>query len=555
MRRIVSVWLPHLPIDRIRRSNPAAIDDETPHALVASEARGQVITAVNGRAWRDGIRPGMALADARAMLPALRSRPAEGAHDAALLEALACWAGRYGPNRNSDGPDGLWIDITGVAHLFAHVAGIGIGIGTAAATDDGDSEGEAELLADLVRRLGAAGFSSRAGLADTLGAAHALARHATATSPIAIAAPGRIKDALANLSVEALRLTPASVLLLQRLGLTRIGDLYGLPRAALERRFRDATLAARVLTRLDQALGISTEPCRPLTEPPAFTARRTYAEPLIVSPSIEAEVAALAVELAQRLEAGGLGLRRLLLSLHRTDASVATIDAGTSSPCRDPDHLLDLVSLKLAGIDAGFGIDALVLDATLLEPLDAAQPGLHGAAAFKAGAAAVLIDRLSNRLGTGKVLRLEPRTSHLPERAATTVPTLLAGDKAGTPAPSTQSAASPQARPPFLLARPEPIEVIAEIPEGAPARFTWRRVSHGVLKAEGPERIAPEWWRSIGAAPRPRSSAARDYYRIEDTAGGRYWVFRLGLYGRECEEESEDTENTHPGWYMHGLFP
>ncbi len=494
----------------------------------------------------------MALADARAMLPALRSRPAEAARDAAMLKALARWAGRYGPNRNSDGPDGLWIDITGVAHLFA------TGPARDGSASRAVSAGEAELLSDLVRRLGDAGFSCGVGLADTLGAAHALAHHATATSATAIAGPGKTKEAIAALPVEALRLTSASVLLLKRLGLTRIGDLYGLPRAALERRFRDATLAARVLTRLDQALGVSTEPCRPLSEPPAFTARRTYAEPLIVSSSIEAEVGALIVELAHRLETGGQGLRRLLLSLYRTDASVATIEAGTSSPCRDPHHLLDLVSLKLAGIDAGFGIDALVLDAALVEPFEPAQSGLEGGdIASKSSAAAILIDRLSNRLGAGKVLRLMPRSSHLPERTATALPALLAADDRARHSPPRHMSprhmmTGPHARPPFLLPRPEPIEVVAEIPEGAPARFTWRRVGHAVLKAEGPERIAPEWWRSIGADP-AGLPAPRDYYRIEDTAGGGYWVFRLGLY--DGEDESEDAQRPHPGWYMHGLFP
>jgi protein ImuB len=100
-------------------------------------------------------------------------------------------------------------------------------------------------------------------------------------------------------------------------------------------------------------------------------------------------------------------------------------------------------------------------------------------------------------------------------------------------------------RPAFLLASPEPIDVIAEVPEGPPARFTWRRVERRIARAEGPERIAPEWWREIGQRTDTKMGRTRDYYRIEDEGGAGYWVFREGLYGREEEA---------PSWFLHGLF-
>ncbi len=559
----------------MQRIATGCIDDDTPFALVAGGARGQIVTAVSRRAFHDGIHTGMALADARAILPTLRSRPAEPMRDSALLMNLARWSGRYGPARNSDGPDGLWIDTTGVAHLFASggpASPMGFTGNEAsdrtnqrasnkAGGEAPDEAAERALLDDLVNRLAASGLTARAGLADTLGAAHALARYATTTEPATIAPPGTGKAALARLPVEALRLSPPSILLLRRLGLARIGDLYGLPRAALERRFRDATLAARVLTRLDQALGLLAEPCRPITEPPPLSVRRTYAEPLIVSVAIETQVKDLTEDLARRLHAVGQGVRRLALSLYRTDASVTGIGAGTSSACRDPQHLYDLLAVKLTDVDAGFGIDTLVLDAVQIECLDAAQAtfatnGTHPC--DDTGDPGILIDRLSNRLGPAKVVRLTACASHLPERATAALPALhtaLPGTRGGIDGIVHREARRRGApRPPFLLARPEPIGVLAEIPEGAPARFTWRRRPRRIIRSEGPERIAAEWWLPLqGTSYPPQSGAVRDYYRLEDEAGGRYWVFRLGRYDTQNEIETENE--APPGWYMHGLFP
>jgi protein ImuB len=517
MRRIVSVWLPLWPIERLARAAPQAVPEAACLALVEAGSHGIRITAVTSRAAEEGVRIGQSLADARAALPALLSRPAEPGRDGRALLQLARWCGRYGPNRNvedADGPaDSLWIDITGVAHLYG---------------------GEARLLDDLLARLTRFGLTARAGLADTPGAAHALARYAA--SP-AIALAGTTQKRLAPLPVEALRLSPETVLLLKRLGLRRIGQLFSLPRAALRRRFRSASAAEAVVRRLDQALGIAPEPSPPLLEPPVLFVHRAFAEPLISPAQLEAETGQLSEQLCAVLAARNLGARRIMLSLYRADGTVAEVRAGLSLASRTPKHLTALVCEKLQNIDAGFGVDALVLAALQVEERAPAQ------AAFGAGVACnanptELIDRLANRLGAARVTRLEPRASHIPERAEVRVSALAdltPGSQRRLPARTLPP------RPQFLLAPPEPIGVIAEIPEGPPARFTWRRVERRIVRAQGPERIAPEWWREIGS----KKSRTRDYYRIEDEGGAAYWVFREGFYGGGEEM---------PSWFMHGLF-
>lgn len=520
----------------MRRAEPGALPDECPCALVEPGAHGILVTAVNTHARRDGVHPGQSLADARAALPGLSTRKAERARDRAALLGLARWIGRYGPARNIAGEDGVWIDVTGVAHLFG---------------------GEPRLMADLVTRLGAFGLTARAGLADTAAAAFALARYAPAGgSRFAIAPPARTREALAGLSVEALDLPQDAVLLLRRLGLRRIGQLYELPRAALARRFRSTDgrggrvgadgLAGTVLARLDVALGSAPEARHALAEAPRPRVRRIFAEPLISAEGIDGAIAELADSLCRRLDDAATGARRLRLRLYRADGTVTEVGAGTSRPCREPRHLQRLLAPKVAAVDAGFGIDALTLEATVAEPHEPAQAALAaGLEPDTRAEAALLIDRLASRLGPERVVCLALAASHIPERAEARVPALGARREGNAAGPAARAL---PARPPLLLAPPEPITVLAEVPEGPPARFTWRRVSHVVARAEGPERIAPEWWRL--PEPATHSDPAqrpRDYYRIEDDRGGRYWVFRAGLYGR-------DTGDAPPLWYMHGLF-
>ena len=554
MSRIVSVWLPAWPIERMRRQSPASVPEAEPFALVEKGVHGLRISAANKAALSAGVAIGASLPDTRAALPGLTVLPAEPARDAHALHKLAVWLGRYGPARNIDGSDGAWVDVTGVPHLFG---------------------GEEALLEDLAVRLRRIGLTARIGLADTLGAAHALGRFGTTHRGVsigAIALPGETRTALANLPVAALRLSPETTRLLIRLGLKRIGQLYGLPRMALAARFHGAggsggrslreTAATAVLLRLDQALGLIAEPGKPLIPPPEARSRLVFPDPLITSDGIVAALGQLAAILGESLGRQGLGARRFRLVLYRTDATAAKVAIGTSTPCREPGHICRLMHERLSQIDAGFGIDVATLDADGLEPLAARQIGL-GANATKAGTAgeettgpAALVDRLSNRLGPNRVLRLATCESHLPERSEIWLPAI-----AGTPSSSSPtlnpSMQSQPTRPPFLLRRPEPISVIAEVPEGAPQHFVWRRVARRIIKAEGPERIAPEWWRHIGIAG--RAPGTRDYYRLEDATGARYWVFRDGLYGENeyGADPTPDTSSTgdeSPRWFVHGLF-
>lgn len=523
-----------------------------PFALVESSHRGLIIHAVNRCARRQGIRIGQGLADARAALPALTTAPAERTADAAALERLAYWCGRYGPARNIEGADGLWIDVTGVAHLFG---------------------GEARLVEDVVTRLGRFGLTVRAGLAETPGAAFALARFACdGMQRWVVASPGGGQAALARLPVEALRLEGESVLLLKRLGLRRIGQLFGLPRAALARRFREPPTGKRqrrraaqaeaeraageVVLRLDQALGVRVELRRPLCEPPVHLVRQLYPDPLLSPAGIEAHCGVLVEQLCAALEAAGEGVRRMRCVLYRSDGTAASVVVGTSQPVRNPIHLAGMLQERIASLDAGFGIDMMTLEAVHVERLAEHQAALLAGQMTEGGVPGDLVDRLSNRLGRERVLRFRAVQSHIPERAWRHVPALDADDRNGPPAVPDEAAGEPP-RPALLLSPPERIEVLASVPDGPPVRFAWRRVRRRVVKATGPERIAPEWWRMIGV---PLASGyeqfgarSRDYYCIEDETGARFWVFRAGLYGAGTDEPADESDSS-PVWFMHGMF-
>ena len=550
----------------------AAASKAGPFALVESGSRGVRLSAVNQAALRAGLAAGDALADARAMYPALATATATPAADRARLGKLASWLGRYGIGRNAYGFTrpaaggypvrhyGLWVDISGVAHLYG---------------------GEAALLTDLARRLTDFGLTAHLGLADTLGAAHALAWHGgnghghNRPMSARIAPTGATLAAIADLPVAALRLDAACVKLLGRLGLKTIGNLSSLPRATIERRFHSRETGRRVLLRLDQALGTITEPRRPMAEPPVLAVEALFAEPLISSDGLMAETARLVDRLCSDFKARNLGVRALRLALYRSDGSRAEAVIGTSRPECDPAHLMRLMAERLSSLDLGFGADMLVLEATRAEPLPQDQHALttHVAGQAVDGAEARLVDSLTNRLGSSRVMRLRPADSHWPERAEISVPALkaqIANSHPGGPQPGgarpgearsvetqsgeTQSGgelawhvAGRALRPSLLLTSPEPIEVIARVPDGPPVQFLWRRVIHRVAAAAGPERIEPEWWRNIGADRSGKGemrveTRVRDYYRLQDTAGARFWVFRAGRY--EADTDGTDAAGT-----------
>lgn len=461
-----------------------------------------MIAAVNLAAEASGVFPGQRLADARALTLALEVAEHDPAGDAKALERLAAWCGRYTPSVACDGRDGLFLDVTGCAHLFG---------------------GEEAMLADLSARVAAMGFAVRAGLAETPGAAWAVARFAES----AIVPAGEAAEALADLPIAGLRLAPATAGELARLGLKRIGQLYGFPRAPLAARFGD-----EVARRLDQALGRDDEPISPRHPAPPYRVRLALPEPIVAVEDIARGVRRLLHGLCQRLQRDQRGLRRLELVLFRVDGTFARAHLGTARPVRDVDHLMRLLSEHLGRLDPGFGVETMVLSAPVTEPLPPEEIGLDLPGAESSSredaALAALVDRLGNRLGGRGVFRLVARESHVPERAVAAVPALAET--------SGRCWRCNRARPLRLFAPPQPVEAVAPVPDDPPVMFRWRDLNHRVLAAQGPERIAGEWWRD--------GMTLRDYYRVEDAEGRRFWLYREGLYRPEAP----------PRWFLHGVF-
>ena len=492
---------------RRRSAKPAS--EAIPLVTVADIAGRRVLAAVDPAAALVGLAPGMSLADARARLPDLRLVDADPAGDAKALADFADWCGRFSPWTAVDGADGVWLDITGCVPLVPS---------------------EEALALDLVARAARLGFTARAAVADTAGAAWAVARYgALPASSVRILAHNETRAALAPLPVAGLRLPAEIVQDLKRLGLKQIGELYGMARAPLAPRFGEA-----VARRLDQALGLLEEPISPRQPIVPRLVRRILAEPISTPDAIEHGLTWLMALLCRQLEEEGLGARRLELACFRVDGRVERIAIGTSRPSHEPAHLGRLLTEKIGEIAPGFGIELLQLRALAVEPLAARQLGLD--AKGDDGAVAPLIDRLANRLGARNVLRLIPENSHLPERAARAVSVL--DDRHDAKRKQDWPTARP--RPIRLLTYPDPIEVMAPVPDDPPLMFRWRRVPHRVRRAEGPERIALEWWRE----PEAGTDGIRDYYRVEDEAGRRFWLYRRGLYRPE----------TPPAWFLHGFF-
>jgi protein ImuB len=491
MKRVVSVWLPRLPVERLRRVGVAP-PDEVPFALVAAGPRRE-LSAVGAAAARAGLRPGLVVADAQAMLPGLMRAPADPVADAAERDRLAGWCDSFTPWAAPDPTPpggGLWLDVSGCAALF---------------------DGEAALRTALVAGLAAEGYTARAALADTPGAAWAWARFGDPAAPCL--PPGGQRAALAPLPLAALRLDPDLVAALARLGLRRIGDLAPLPRAGLAARF-----GPDPIRRLDQALGHLPEPLSPRRAAPERRVGARFAEPLGRPEDLAEAVRRLVERLCRRLEADGLGLRHLTVTAWRVDGTRPAVAVGTGRPSRAPAPLLRLLAEVLPRLDPGFGIEALILTPDGLAPLDPAQSALDRPPEDSGSdALGRLVDALGNRFGFDRIARPAPRPSHLPERAVEAVP----------PAAAVAGGWPPSRRPVRLLSRPEPVEVVGS----PPAAFRWRRRTHRLARAEGVERIADEWWR--------RPAPARDYYLVEDEAGARFWLFQAGGHG----------------WYLHGLFP
>ncbi len=517
------------------------------------EVRGRrALHAADGQAVEAGLAPGMAVTDARAIAPNLTLLDADPAAEAHARSRLADWCGRYSPwvadgGAEFGGGAGLWLDIQGCAHLFG---------------------GEAGLRDDLLARLEAGGFTARAAIADTPGAAWAIARFA-APDQDQVVSPGEQRQALAPLPIAALRLPADIASDLGRLGLRRIGDLYDLPRGAVTQRF-----ATRLLHRLDEALGAVAEPISPRQPAEVYTACRQFAEPIGRPEDIAAALDLLLDDLQRQLTDAGQGARRLDFACYRVDGDVAHVRVGTGRPARDRTHLARLFGDRLGLIDPGFGIEIVRLTATATQAFATPQAGLAVAGGEKAAGAPdlpardALLDRLLNRLGRKNVYRLAVQESHWPERAWTAVPAATAATARTWPAADPEQAP----RPPRLLPRPEPVDAIAADPASPPTRFRWRRQTLDVARAQGPERLAPEWWRALDDFNRHRPTPppghptavsylggregvwagtdlgeaqkdTRDYYCVEVVDGRRFWLYR-------APSPTAPTSR----WFVHGVF-
>lgn len=467
------------------------------------------LAAVSLEAARLSLHPGQKATDAKAIVPQLLTADAEPQADAEALTALVDWCVRFSPAVAADAPDGLFLDVSGVSHLWG---------------------GEAELLTDFQGRLAANGLPFRCAIADTPGAAWALAHYGRDRT---IAPPGEQAGLLGPLPPAALRLDPEAAAQIERLGFRRLSQLLELPRAPLGRRF-----GAAALTRLDQALGRSREALAFRRPPTPWVARLAFADP-ISAPEDMARVAQdVTARLCARLDAEGQGARRFELCYHRLDGKALPVAVGLSLPGRDAVRIAKLFAPKLDVIDPGFGIEVVTLAAFDVEPISGRQVKLDTTreTAVEDGLAP-LVDRLANRLGEDRVWRATPVESHVPELSAGRARPL--GE-----APAEARAWDPETpRPVRLFRRPEPVEaVIALTPDDPPTQFRWRGRLHRVRKAEGPERVGEEWWkREIEDV---RTSSLRDYYRVEDAEGQRFWLFRAGLY--DPEEPAR--------WWLHGLF-
>jgi protein ImuB len=484
------------------------------------------IAALDAGAEARGLRRGQGLADVRAAHPDIDIVPADAAADRRLLTAIADWCDRYTPLVALDAPDGLFLDITGCAHLFG---------------------GEHGLLADLLARLFEQGFAVQAAVAATAGAAWASARYSGETLCIDAGAEAPV---LAPFPLAALRLESEVLAGLAKVGLKTVGQLAGAPRAPLARRF-----GRQCLLRLDQALGAVDEAISPRLPVPDLSVERRLAEPVGRTEDVEQMLMLLATGLKADLERRGTGARALEYTLFRVDGAVYRLCVGASRPVRDPETIVKLFRERMNAIgdelDAGYGFDVLRLSVLADGEVTDAQGDFSTGASERDGDVAVLLDRIAARLGGSAILdgrhpvdRLVAVECHEPERAETRQPVSETSDHL----PANDMSDQPLApRPARLLRAPEAIEVVAGVPEGPPVRFRWRRAHYQVTKAEGPERIGGEWWGATGDAPADLMPAPRDYYRVEDDAGRRYWLFRRGLYGPA-------GRGVEPQWFLHGMF-
>lgn len=470
-----------------------------------------MVSSADDAAREAGVNPGMTVTKARSLCPELLVEEADAEADAQGLHRLALWAGRrYSPFVAPDCPDGIWIDISGASHRFGS---------------------EKAMLKDMFRRVSAAGYAVQLAVADTAGCAHAAARHVPSGRPVIIE-PGKARDAMLLLPVSALRLDGNVAIELTRMGFARVEQLLATPRAPLAKRF-----GRQLFQRLDQAMGFAPEPIDPVFPAQTIYAYRRLLEPIGTSDSFTQVIADLTREIALKLEQAGQGARRLELYFERVDGQRFQVAAGTAAPNRNAAHLAKLLGARIDRIDAGLGIEVMTLVIPHADRLQPAQIGEISDGARRGPNLPALVDALANRFGQNRLYRATPRPSSMPEREIGTLPPLSSATGA--------SWNDDLPRPARMLDPPELVDVTAMLPDHPPALFVWRGRRYRVACGDGPERLYGEWWRDQGhEAQVPHS--VRDYFQVETTDGGRYWLFRLG--------DGERSLSGPMRWFIHGAF-
>lgn len=496
-KRYLSIWFPHFATDRLTRLHPELRDRS--FLLYAPERGRMVVTASSRALYKEGIVPGMVVADVRAILPSVEVFHANPVAEEKLLNAIAEWCLRYTPIVATDPPDGLMLDISGCAHLWG---------------------GELSYLQTITARLHRSGYDVRTAIADTIGTAWAMARYGKNMS---VVVPGGQADALLPLPPVALRLDAVTLQRMEKLGFRQIGQLIRIPGSNLRRRFGDG-----LLTRLGQALGTALEILQPVQPVPAYLERLPCPEPICTATGIEIALKRLLESLCERFAREGKGMRTGFFRGYRLDGETEQISIGTNKASRNALHLFKLFELKIQEIEPALGIELFELEATLVEEVSETQEiTLWNTGNIDQKAISELLDNIAGKVGMKTIRRYLPQEHYWPERSIKQV-TSLEGQ------PETEWRTD-RPRPLHLLPCPEPIDVMVMLPDYPPAQFRYRGNIIKIARADGPERIEQEWWLQTGPP--------RDYYQVEDEQGTRYWLFRLGLYG--------DKE---PRWFLHGFF-
>ncbi len=499
-RRYVSIWFCHLLADWLAIRRPGL--KEVPYVFAEPDHGRMIISALSPLAQSMGVEKGMRAADAKAICPSLEIINHKPGRPRTLLKGLGHWCIRYSPTVAIDefSLDGLFMEVSGCPHLWG---------------------GEKEYLKDIRDRLKSKGYTVRLAMADTPGAAWAIARFGRTTPLIP---PGAHIEALQALPPQALRLEAATAVKLQKLGFYHIKSFMSMPRQVLRRRF-----GTDFLLRLAQALGTEEELIEPLQLPPQFQQRLPCLEPIRTRTGIEIAIRRLLEKLCLQLQQEGKGLRSGVLTGHRVDGKVISIRIGTSSATHSVSHLFRLFELKIGEIRPALGIELFIMEASRVDDAEAPQEALW---ASKQGidtkSVVRLLDRVAGKLGAGVIRRYVPASHYWPERSVQQSLSLteLTLTSWRTELP----------RPTELLPRPEPVEVMALIPDHPPKFFIYQNTRHHIVKADGPERIEREWWMDEGEH--------RDYYQVEDEEGQRYWLFRSGHYSGEHRYQ----------WFIHGFF-